>query len=135
MNEIQLSKGLGLFSLALGAAELFYGRTIKRALGLPMPSSFVRAFGAREMLAGFTAIAHPDNAGPIGMRIAGDALDLAVLGVALLPSNKRRNAAALATIAVVGVTVMDFAVATALAKREGQALKTARRTRIKRITA
>ena len=135
MNEIQLSKSLGLFSLALGAAELLYGRTIKRSLGLPMPTSFVRAFGAREMLSGFVALAHPDNAGPMGLRIAGDAVDLAVLGTALLPSNSRRHAAAFATIAVIGVTVLDFAAAAALAKRESGAIRTARRIRVKRIAA
>ncbi len=133
MNDIQLSKNLGLISLVLGTAELLYGRTIKRTLGLPMPSMFVRAFGAREVLSGFVALAHPDNAGPIGLRIAGDALDLAVLGTALLPSNRQRKAAALATIAVIGITVMDLAVGSALARRQARALQTARRTRVKQI--
>jgi hypothetical protein len=80
-------------------------------------------------------MAHPDKAGPIGTRIAGDALDLAILGTALLPVNRNRNLAALATIAVLGVTILDMAAATALAQRESRALATARRTRVKRIMA
>ncbi len=135
MNEIQLSKGLGLFSLFLGTVELVAGKQIKQALGLPMPTSFVRAFGARELLSGFVALAHPDNAGPAGLRIAGDAADLAVLGVALLPSNRQRHLAALATAAVIGITVLDFAAAAALTHRETKALATAKRTRVKRILA
>ncbi len=135
MNEIQLSKGLGLFSLFLGTVQLVAGKQIKQALGLPMPTSFVQAFGARELLSGFVSLAHPDNKGPMGLRIAGDAADLAVLGVALLPSNRQRHLAALATAAVIGVTVLDFAAATALTRRETKALATARRTRVKRILA
>ena len=135
MNEIQLSKSLGLLSLLLGTAEVVAGRQIKRALGLPMPTSFVRAFGARELLSGFVALAHPDNKGPMGLRLAGDAVDLAVLGVALLPSNRQRHLAALAAAAVIGVTVLDFAAAAALRQRESRALATARRTRVKKILA
>ena len=135
MNDIQMSKSLGLLSLALGTVQLLAGRQIKHALGLPMPTSVVQAFGARELLSGFVALAHPDNKGPMGLRLAGDAIDLAVLGAALLPGNRRRGAAALATIAVLGITVADCAVAAALRRREQQALATARRTRVKTILA
>ena len=136
MNDIQMSKGLGLLSLAIGGAELFAGRRLKHALGLPIPSNFVKyVLGPREIINGFVAMAHPDKAGPVGTRILGDALDLAILGTALLPTNRRRNMAALATIAVVGVTILDLAAGAALARRETSALATARRTRVKRILA
>ena len=135
MNDIQMSKTLGLVSLAIGTVQLFAGAQVKRALGLPMPTNFVRAFGARELLSGFVALAHPDNKGPAGLRIAGDAVDLAVLGAALLPGNRKRGAAALATIAVLGVTIADLAVGTALARREQKARAPARRTRVKTILA
>ena len=134
MNEIQLSKLLGLTSVFIGAAELFAARQLRNGLGLPVPTNFVRWFlGPREIINGLVALAHPDNAGPIGLRVAGDALDLAILGNALLPRNRMRHMAALATVAVVGVTIMDMAGATALARRNGRAMATARRTRVKRI--
>ena len=133
--DIQLSKFLGGFSLCLGALELFYGGKIKRALGLPVPAAVIQAFGAREMMAGFTVLAHPDTVAPIALRIGGDAMDLAVLGAALMPGNRRREAAMLATIAVVGVTLMDFAAAAALRQRDSRGLATARRTRVKQIAA
>ncbi len=135
MNDIQLSKALGLFSLVLGGFELFKGRAITRTLGLPMPAIAVRAFGAREMLSGFVALAHPDNKGPMGLRTAGDAMDLAVLGVAMLPANRKRHNAALALMAMLSVTAIDIAATAALTRREHKALATARRTRVKRIGA
>ena len=131
--DIQLAKFLGGFSLCLGALELFYGRKIKKALGLPVPSALIRAAGAREMLSGFIVLAHPDNVSPIALRIAGDAMDLAILGAALLPTNRKRQAATLATAAVIGVTLLDFAAAAALRQRDSQSLATARRTRVKQI--
>lgn len=124
---------MGMASLPIGAAELSYERTIKRRLGLPMPTSFMRAFGTCELLAGFTALAHPDRAGPMGMRVAGDAFDLAVLGVALLPGNRRRWMVALAMIGVMAMTVPDLAAAAGQARREAPTLRTARRTRVKVI--
>ena len=136
MNDIQLSKMLGLTSIFIGASELFAARQLRNGLGLPVPINFVRWFlGPREIINGFVALAHPDNAGPIGLRVAGDALDLAILGNALLPRNRMRNMAALATIAVVGVTILDMAAATALARRETRAVATARRTRVKKLLA
>ncbi len=136
MNDIEFSKLLGLTSVLIGAVEVFAARRLRDGLGLPVPVGFVRWFlGPREIINGFVAMTHPDNAGPIGTRVAGDALDLAILGNALLPGNRKRHAAALATIAVVGITVLDMAAATALARREGRAMVTARRTRVKRLLA
>ena len=91
--------------------------------------------GPRESVNGFGALAHPDDTGPIATRIAGDALDLAILGNALLRGNRMRHMAALATIAVVGVTALDLAAGAALAQRNTKALNTARRTRVKRVIA
>ena len=130
-KDIRLSKLLGIFSLGLGAAELLAGERINQKLRLGVPTWVVRAFGAREMVAGFAVLAHPDEAPPIGMRLAGDALDLAVLGRALLPGHKTTNAAIVATVAVLGVTALDLAAGVALRRRNTQALQTARRTRIR----
>ena len=43
------------------------------------------------------------------MRVAGDAFDLAALGVTLLPGTRRRGVAALAMIGVMAITVLDLA--------------------------
>ena len=133
--DIQLAKFLGGFSLCLGAAELVWGRQITGALGLPVPNGVVQAFGAREVMAGFTVLAHPDAVTPIAGRIGGDAMNVAVLGAALMGNNRHRPRALLALAAVLGVMLLDFAAAAALRQRGSRALATARRTRVKSVAA
>lgn len=131
-QDIRLSKALGAFSLCLGALEVFGARRLTRMLGLPVPPAVIQAFGLREMASGFTVLAHPDDARPVVLRIAGDAMDLAVLGGALMaPGNLRRPATLLATAAVLGVTLLDLGAAGALRRRSTRALSTARRTRVR----
>lgn len=132
MNDIDLAKGLGLFSMALGTLELVAGRQLSGALGIGSPW-LVRAFGAREIVAGLGVLSAPDRAGPVWGRVGGDAMDLAVLGVALSRGTRHRRNAAWATFAVVGATVLDIACATALTRRKGRAHDAAIRTRIKSV--
>ena len=133
MNDIQVAKALGWFSLALGVTEVVAGGTLARVLGLGRRrAGLLRAFGAREVAAGAMILANPNSSAGVWSRVAGDALDLAVLGTALLPGNPRRGAALVATLAVAGVTVADILCAQALTHRESRALATARRTRVGR---
>ena len=131
MSGIRMAKGLGWFSIALGIAELAYGRRMSRAMGLDSPA-LVRVFGAREVASGIGVLAYPDNSGPIWNRVGGDAMDAAVLTAGLL-TGRRPRGAALALAMVLGVAVLDVAVATSMDGRARQALATARRTRVKRI--
>ena len=48
MNALNLSRGLGWFSIALGLTELFGARRLTKALGMEGQEGLVRAFGARE---------------------------------------------------------------------------------------
>ena len=128
-NDIKLSKLLGSISLCLGAVELLAPQRINRKLGLGLPNWLIRVFGAREVASGFVVLAHPDEAPPIGVRLAGDALDLAVLSKALLPGQKVTNGAIFATLAVLGVTALDLAAGVSLRRRNTAVLETARRTR------
>ena len=132
MNDVQLAKGLGLFSLVLGTVELAAGRRISRALGIGSPW-LVRFCGAREVVAGLGVLTKPDLAGPVWSRVAGDAMDLSVLAMALGSHNRHRHNAAWATLAVVGATALDVVCAASLNRRSSTALETARRTRVKVI--
>ncbi len=132
MNDIQTAKFLGWFSVSLGAAELILGRRMNRTLGLGQSPALVRAFGAREVAAGAMVLMYPDMAAPIWLRVAGDALDIAVLARALTPRNRRREATLIAMLAVLGVTALDVATAASLSQRHSRALATARRTRVQR---
>jgi len=132
MNEVQTAKLLGWLSIGLGAAELIFGRSLNRKLGLGQSPGLVRAFGAREVAAGTMVLMFPDMAAPVWLRVAGDALDLAVLGRALTSRNRRREATLLTAMAVLGVTALDIATASALTHRHSRSLATARRTRVQR---
>ena len=132
MNDVQTAKFLGWFSVGLGAAELIFGRSLNRTLGLGQSPGLVRAFGAREVAAGAMVLMYPDAAAPVWLRVAGDALDLAVLARALTTRNRRREATVLTTLAVLGVTALDVMTAAALSRRHSRALATARRTRVQR---
>lgn len=134
MNDVQSAKILGLFSLGLGAFELFASRRIAAALGVGSPG-LVKAFGAREVAAGLMVLNKPDTAMPVWGRVVGDAMDAAVLATGLGYGNRQRNGAAAALVFVLVAGALDVAVAASLKRREQTALQTARRTRVQRAVA
>lgn len=121
----QLVEGLGLFSLGLGTAQLLAPGAMNRLIGVDddAKSRAVMRWlgGAREVAAGvgIESRYRPDLW--LWARVAGDMLDLSMLG-AVLASPRRdlagRSRAAVATAAVVGVTVADV-VAAVRVRRNG----------------
>lgn len=104
---------LGVFSLALGAAELLGAEQITQKLGIEGRDWLVRGFGAREVAAGVTILARPAASGGAWNRVGGDVTDLTALALALRRSP--RNPFALSSLAfVVGATVLDVVVARGL---------------------
>lgn len=113
--------GLGLFSLALGAAELLAPHSLARSIGMPRDAGLVRAFGAREIATG-GAILSSSNAAPwMWARVAGDVVDLLALSRGMGRDNPRRGNACLAFAAVAGITLVDLLCARALSDRRGGA--------------
>ena len=102
-----LTKFLGVASLLIGAGEIASPARLASALGLPAGPWTVRAFGVREIAAGAFVLARPASSVGPAFRLAGDALDLALLAAALRPRNPRRGAAAAAFGAVLGITLLD----------------------------
>lgn len=105
-----LAKGLGWFSLALGAAELAIPRTLSEAIGIEPgagTSTLLRAMGAREIAAGVGVLMQPRRPLPLWARVAGDVIDLGLLGLAM--GTKRKSAPRLlaAIGAVGGVMALD----------------------------
>lgn len=115
MNYKAISRGLGWFSLALGAAELLGSRRITRALGVEGGEGVVKAFGAREMVAGAGLLQAPAHATRMWGRVAGDALDLGALALVARKSGKRRALAG-AVAFVAGAALIDTLVARGLGK-------------------
>lgn len=116
MNYKHMSLGLGLFSFALGAAELFGSRRIARTLHVPGNEGLIRGFGAREVLAGAGLLAAPTRPIAVWNRVAGDAMDLAALGMAAGKAPRSRSVWG-AIAFVVGATALDVFVARGLSRR------------------
>lgn len=110
----RLAKGLGLFSIGLGLAELLAARPLCRALGMEGGEGLVRAYGARELATGIAILASHDPTPWIWGRVGGDALDLATLAIAHRGDNPQTGNLLLATAAVVGVTALDVVCAQGL---------------------
>lgn len=119
MDYKKLSLGLGVFSIALGAAELFASRRIAKALDAEGHQRLIKGFGAREMLAGMNLLAAPAASFNMWNRVAGDAMDLTALGFAA--NNAPRNKAVWGAIAfVVAATALDVFTAHGLDKTTGK---------------
>ena len=108
-----LALGLGVFSILLGAAELFAARPMARALGMRGRENLLRVYGLREIGVGVGLLGARRRAPWLWARVAGDGLDLATLA-ACAPGNRRTGNLAVAAGAVAGVTALDVMAAAAL---------------------
>lgn len=114
-NYSRLAIGLGWFSIGLGLAEIFAPRALGRLIGVNASPTLFRLLGIREVISGVSILAQQDQpAGPVQSRVAGDAMDLALLGGALAASGPSRNRVMAATAAVAGVAALDTLCATKL---------------------
>ena len=102
-----LAKGLGWFSIALGALELMAPRRVSREIGMRDQSGLVGAYGVREIATGVGILASRDPTPWIWGRVAGDVLDaVSLLPAATTPGRKQGNAMA-SLAAVAGVLLVD----------------------------
>jgi hypothetical protein len=132
MNIMMLSRFLGWFSLGLGITEAIAPKKLARTLGMSRKAWLIRLFGLREMIAGVTVLAEPDELRGPALRVGGDILDLVVLAPALSPRNRRRGAAHTAFAMVLGVTALDIFCSAALIQNERRRAATAERARLRR---
>src|SRR5579883_424818 len=107
-----LERGLGWFSIGLGAAAVAAPRAVCWLSGLRSPT-LMRLVGTRELAAGIGILTQSDRAPWLWSRVVGDTLDLAALSVALARRG-RRGRAAVALAAVAGVTALDVLAAVRL---------------------
>lgn len=116
----QLSQLLGWFSVGLGLAELLMPRRIARAAGMAQHPRLFRAMGLRELVSGAGILTRPHPTGWLWSRVAGDAIDLALLGMAGRRSTHSQRLA-FVTAAVTGITVLDLLASAAQSRRFGAA--------------
>ncbi len=110
-----LARGLGWFSVGLGVAQVAAPKAVSRLVGVePTRASreIMRAIGVRELFAGAGLLVGRKPSPFLWARVAGDAMDLALLGTALAADGGKARTGA-ATAAVAGVTALDLLAATA----------------------
>lgn len=117
-NNRQLAKALGWFSIGLGAAQIIAPNGLARLVGVGNHPLLFRALGAREIASGVGILAGGSRpVKSVWSRVAGDALDLALLGAALATTGNKGRAAT-AAVAVAGVTALDYYCAQALTQEK-----------------
>ena len=120
----QSGLGLGLFSLALGAAEVIAPQRIAKALGLDpegTAKTVIRVFGLREIAAGAMLVRGPAVSFNAWNRVLGDTMDTAALLLALRSTKK--PGAVLGALAFVGAcTGLDRWTAGQLDDKTGEAI-------------
>lgn len=107
-----LERGLGWFSIGLGAAAVTVPRVVCWLSGTRSPT-IMRLVGTRELAAGIGILTRGDRSPWLWSRVVGDTFDLAGLSLALA-GRGRRGRAAVALAAVAGVTALDVLAAVRL---------------------
>ncbi len=119
IDEHQLARGLGWFSIGLGLAELLAPRKVARLIGVRPHPTLMRLVGLREIASGIGILSRNRPATWLQARVVGDIMDLTLLSPALLLNPRRRGSVALATTAVAGVTALDVMCTQKLGKSNG----------------
>jgi uncharacterized membrane protein len=106
----RLASGLGWFSIGLGLTELSAPKTLGRLIGISeRHQGLLRLLGLREAITGVGILTgRPRPTGWLWGRVAGDAIDLALLADALRTHGTDKGRNVLATAAVLGVTAADL---------------------------
>ena len=121
----QLANGLGWFSIGLGLAELVAPRSVAKFVGVRDDEdncAVLRTAGVREIASGLGILATPQPESLLWGRVAGDLMDLCLLGMALGSEDTDRTRIAMASMAVAGVTALDLLAAQQL-RTDGSGLE------------
>jgi uncharacterized membrane protein len=123
LNAERVARGLGWFSIGLGAAELLAPGAIARLVGGRNHRALIRSYGMREIAAGVGLLAAARPGPWLWARAAGDALDLASLGKVLGSPKASKARAAFGIASVAGVTVLDIMTARELSPPLAETLR------------
>ncbi len=115
----RLAQLLGWFSVGLGLAQIVSPRGVSRMIGFPGNDEnrrTMQTIGVRELASGVGILTQSRPAGWVWSRVAGDVMDLALLGRGLNGSHTNRNRVAAATAAVMGVALLDLLTSSRLSR-------------------
>ena len=122
-HDLRLANFLGWFSIGLGLTEILATRQLAKFIGVTdnhTNRTVLRLFGLREVAAGVGILSTPRPAAWVWGRVAGDAMDLTVLGTALASGAPRPDKVLFATASVAGVTALDIYDAIQLSQHPGR---------------
>lgn len=120
LNEEELARGLGWFSIGLGLAEVLAPRGIAKISGVRgKHTGFIRLLGMREIAHGVAIFMQGKRpATAVWARVAGDALDLACLGAAFASPDSNKGRVAFAAANVLAVSALDVICAQQLSSND-----------------
>jgi len=119
-----LATALGWVSLGLGLAQLLAPDTVADMIGVrgdDTTRTVMRTVGLREIASGVGMLSQPRPAGWVWARVAGDAMDLALLSQALNSRQSDHDRVGGALLAVTGITVVDLLCAQQLSRHSSLA--------------
>jgi uncharacterized membrane protein len=105
-----LADFLGVFSLGLGLAQVLAPQTMSRICGVKdveSNTSLMRSLGAREISSGIAILSRQQPEKALWSRVAGDAMDLALLGKVMANPENHRGRTLFAAANVLAVTALD----------------------------
>ena len=116
-----LADFLGYFSIGLGLAELLAPQVMSRVIGVKHPDDTnrrtMRLMGLREISHGVAILSNQQPAKAVWSRVAGDALDLALLGRTMANPENDRGRTLFATANVLAVAALDVMCARQLSRQ------------------
>ena len=116
-----LADFLGYFSIGLGLAEFLAPTTMSRVIGVKHPDdrsrSTMRLMGLREIGHGVAILSNQQPSKAVWSRVAGDVVDLALLGRTLSNPDNDRGRTLFATANVLAVAALDVMAAKQLSKQ------------------
>ncbi len=111
---LKLAKCLGWLSIGMGVAQVIAPRVVAKLIGVSEPR-MLPLYGLREIVTGVGILNCERPIGWMWGRVAGDAQDLATLGVAMFDrDNDHCGRTCAAALAVAGLTAADVMCATQL---------------------
>ena len=112
---------LGYFAIGLGLAEVLAPHAIAKLVGIKEPDAgdrtTMRLMGLREIGSGLAILNSQDPTKAVWARVAGDALDLALLGKVMSNAENDRGRTLFATANVLAVSALDWITAKQLSRQ------------------
>lgn len=107
MNEEQVARGLGWFSIGLGLVEMLAPRPLATVLGTPN-TGLIRVFGLRNFVAGVGVLALNKPTAPwLWARAGGDTLDIAALIMTYQNNPETQKVVGFSVANVLAITALD----------------------------